>query len=132
MFFKTIINNFHFTSTRRVRVKVTIGYKDDLLKAKKVLKEIMENHPNVQKKPSPSVYVMELGDNGVSLSARCWVENVKYLRVLSDVTEKVKLRFEEEGISIPFPQVDVHMEGGKASQASPDLKAEPPLETTVL
>jgi len=131
MLLTTIINNFHFTPTRRVRVKVSIGYKDDLLKAKKVLKEIMESHPNVQKKPSPAVYVMELGDNGISLSGRCWVENLKYLRVLSDVTEKIKLRFDEEGISIPFPQMDVHVEGGKASQASPDLKAEP-LETAVL
>ncbi len=109
MLFKTIINNFHFTPTRRVRVKVSIGYKDDLLKAKKVMKEVMESHPHVQKKPAPSVYVMELGDNGVNLSARCWVENSKYLKVKTDVTEKVKLRFDEEGISIPFPQRDVHL-----------------------
>ena len=110
MLFKTVINNFHFTPTRRVRVKVSISYKDDLLKAKKVLKEIMEAHANVLKKPAPAVYVMELGDNGVELSARCWVDNVKYLRVLSDVTERVKLRFDEEGISIPFPQLDLHVD----------------------
>ncbi len=119
MLFKTIVNNFHYTPTRRVRVKVTIGYKDDLLKAKKVLKEIMEAHANVLKKPAPAVYVMELGDNGVLLSARCWVENAKYLRVLSDVTEKVKLRFDAEGISIPFPQLDLHMDDGSRRGLQP-------------
>jgi small conductance mechanosensitive channel len=124
MLYKTIVNNFHFTPTRRVRVKVTIGYKDDLLKAKQVLKEIMESDPRVLKKPTPAVYVMELGDNGVNLSARCWVENAKYLRVLSDVTEKVKLRFDQEGISIPFPQRDVHVDGGPACLTSRDVRNE--------
>jgi small conductance mechanosensitive channel len=109
MLYKAVVNNFHFTPTRRVRVKVTIGYKDDLLKAKKVLKEIMESDPRVLKKPAPAVYVMSLEDNGVYLSARCWVDNPKYLRVLSDVTEKVKLRFDEEKITMPHPQRDVHL-----------------------
>jgi small conductance mechanosensitive channel len=122
--FKTIINNFNFTPTRRVRVKVGVGYKDDLLKAKKVLKEIMESDSRVLKKPVPAVYVMELGDNAVMLSARCWVENAKYLRVLSDVTEKVKMRFDEEGISIPFPQREVHVNTGLPGLPSPNVKAE--------
>jgi small conductance mechanosensitive channel len=52
---------------------------------------------------------MELGDDGVNLSARCWVENTKYLRVLSDVTEKVKLRFDEEKIRMAHPQRDIHL-----------------------
>jgi small-conductance mechanosensitive channel len=107
MLFKSIINNYHFTPTRRVRVKVTIGYKDDLVKAKEVIKQLMIDDERVLKKPAPSVYVMELADNGVNLSARCWVENTKYLRVLSDVTEKLKLRFDEEGRERPgFPLND--------------------------
>jgi small conductance mechanosensitive channel len=118
MLFKTIVNNFHYTPTRRVNVSVGIGYKDDLLKAKNVLKEIMETDPRVIKKPAPNVYVMELGDNGVNLSARCWVENAKYLRVRSDITEKMKLRFDEEGISIPFPQRQVHLDGGSERPGS--------------
>ena len=125
MIFKTIINNFHSTPTRRVRVKVTIGYKDDLLKAKQVLKEIMESDDRVLKKPVPSVYVTELGDNGVSLSARCWVENVKYLKVLSDVTEKMKMRFDDEGISIPFPQRHVYMDEGSTGPGSQGVWTEP-------
>ena len=77
--------------------------------AKKVLKEIMDSDPRVLKKPAPAVYVMELDENGVNLSARCWVENAKYLRVLSDVTEKVKLRFDEEKLTLVHPQRDVHL-----------------------
>lgn len=109
---QTVINNFHFTPSRRVKVNVTIGYKDDLLKAKEVLKEIMESDPRVKEKPAPAVYVDELGDYGVKMFVTCWVENLKYLRVRSDMTERVKLRFDEEGISIPFPQLDVHMDDG--------------------
>ncbi|MBN1105546.1 MAG: mechanosensitive ion channel family protein, partial [Deltaproteobacteria bacterium] len=124
MLYKTIVNNFHFTPTRRVRVKVTIGYKDDLLKTKQVLKEIMESDARVLKKPAPAVYVMELGDNGVNLSARCWVENTKYLRVLSDITEKVKLRFDQEGITIPYPQRNVHVDGGPTCLISRDVRNE--------
>lgn len=111
---KSTICNFHFTPSRQVRVKVSIGYKDDLLKAKQVLKEIMETDSRVIEKPVPTVYVMERGDNGITLSARCWVKNAKYLRVRSDITEKVKMRFDEEGITMPFPQRDVHLYGEAA------------------
>lgn len=130
MLFKTIISNFHFTPTRRVRVKVSIGYKDDLLKAKKVLKEIMESDSRVLKKPAPAVYVMELGDHGVNLSARCWVENAKYLRALSDITEKVKLRFDEEKITIVYPQLDVHVDGGPTGLPLPGVTTEPGVEAS--
>ncbi len=125
MLFKTVINNFHYTPTRRVEVKVGIGYKDDLLKAKQVLTEILESDPRASKKPAPTVYVMELGDNGVILSARCWVQNTKFLRVKSDLTERIKLRFDEEGISIPFPQRHLHMEGGLTALCSRGVGAEP-------
>lgn len=115
---KNVINNFHFTPTRQVRLKVTIGYKDDLLKAKQVMKELMVADERVLKKPAPSVYVMELGDNGIYLSGRCWVENPKFLRVKSDLTERLKLRFDQEGITIPFPQRHVHIEGGSTGMGS--------------
>lgn len=129
MLFKTVINNFHYTPTRRVRVKVVIGYKDDLLKAKKLLKEIMESDPRVLKKPAPAVYVMALEDNGVYLSGRCWVENPKYLRVLSDVTEKVKLRFDQEKITMVHPQLDVHFDSETTGLTFQDVGKEPVVET---
>jgi len=111
MIINDIVVNYHFTPTRQVRLPVTIRYSDDLLKAKKVLAEIMTAEPKVAEKPAPKVYVVNLGDNGVELSARCWVENVKYWTVRCALLEKVKLRFDEEGIVIPFPQRDVHLDG---------------------
>lgn len=105
-----IITNNHFAPTRRVRVGVTISYHDDLQKVKKVLAGVFADDPNVLEKPAPSVYVTELGDDGVELSARGWVKNAKYLRIRSDVLEKIKLRFDQEGIRISFPQLDVHLD----------------------
>jgi small conductance mechanosensitive channel len=109
MLFKSVINNYHFTPTRRVRVKVTIGYKDDLVKAKEVIKQLMTDDERVLKKPAPAVSVIDLGDNGVELSARCWVNNLKYFTVWTGLMEKVKLAFDKEGITIAFPQRDVHL-----------------------
>jgi small conductance mechanosensitive channel len=109
MLFKSVINNYHFTPTRRVRVKVTIGYKEDLVKAKEVIKQLMTDDERVLKKPAPAVSVIDLGDNGVELSARCWVNNLKYFAVWTGLMEKVKLAFDKEGITIPFPQRDVHL-----------------------
>ena len=116
----SMINNFHFSPTRRVQVKVSISYQDDLLKAKIVLMEIMDSDSRIIENPAPAVYVKELSDFGVILAAWCWVENSNYLNVRSDLTERVKLRFDEEGISIPFPQLDVHVDA-EAENLKSDL-----------
>ncbi len=110
MIVNDIVVNYHVTPSRQVRLPVTIRYSDDLLKAKKILKEIMTAEPKVKEKPAPVVYVVNLGDNGVELSARGWVENTKFWTVRCALLEKVKLRFDEEGIVIPFPQRDVHLQ----------------------
>jgi small conductance mechanosensitive channel len=109
MILNDILTNYHFTPTRRIRVDVTISYHDDLLKAKQLLKEILADDSRVRPKPTPSVYVTNLGDNGVELSARAWVENPNYLKVRSDLLERTKLRFDREGITIAFPQRHVHL-----------------------
>ena len=109
MILNDVVNNYHFTPTRRIRVDVTISYHDDLLKAKQLLKEILADDSRVLEKPAPNVYVTNLGDNGVELSARGWVENRNYLKARSDLLEKTKLRFDREGIIIPFPQRHVHL-----------------------
>ncbi len=106
-----IVVNYHFTPDRRISLSVSIRYSDDLLKAKKILTELMTADPKVKEKPAPKVYLVNLGDNGVELSARCWVENPKYWAVRCALLEKIKLRFDQEGIVIPFPQMDVHLDG---------------------
>jgi small conductance mechanosensitive channel len=118
MILNDIVNNYHFTPTRRVRVNVTISYHDDLLKAKQLLKEILADDSRVLQKPAPNVYITNLGDNGVELSARAWVENRNYLKVRSDLLEKTKLCFDREGITIALPQRYVHLNNRSEFPAS--------------
>jgi small conductance mechanosensitive channel len=119
MILNDIVTNYHFTPTRRVRVGVTISYHDDLLKVKQELAAVLADNPNVLEKPAPGVYVTELGDDGVELSARGWVENVKYLKTRSNLLEEIKLRFDQEGITIAFPRRDVHLDvSGKVKGTS--------------
>lgn len=101
--------NYHFTPTRRVKVNVGIAYDQDILKAKQIMEAIMISDPRVKTEPRPVVYVLYLADSCVTLGARCWVDNQKYWVTKSELTEKVKFRFDQEGIIIAFPQRDVHL-----------------------
>lgn len=103
------IVNYSKRDTRRVDMVFGIGYGDDLLKAKRVLMEILEQDERVLKDPAPMVTVAALADSSVNFNVRPWVKNADYWGVLWDTTEKVKLEFDRQGISIPFPQMDVHL-----------------------
>jgi small conductance mechanosensitive channel len=105
-----IVINYHFTKTRRVKIDVSIGYNQDLLKAKRILEMIMIEDSRVKLKPSATVYVMDLAANGVNLGGRCWVDNMNYWFARCDLLEKTKLRFDREGIKFAFPQLDLHIE----------------------
>jgi small conductance mechanosensitive channel len=107
--------NYHFTPNRRIYLDVGIGYDQDLLKAKQVLETIMIEDPRVLATPRPIVYVVNLGKGCVELSGRCWVENLTYWRTRCELLEKIKLRFDQEGITIAFPQLDVHFHNKNAS-----------------
>ncbi|MGD8255075.1 MAG: mechanosensitive ion channel family protein [Syntrophobacterales bacterium] len=104
-----IITNATGTSKRRVDMVFGIGYSDDIAKAQKILEEILANHEAILKDPEPVVRVHELGDSSVNFVVRPWVETENYWDVYWDVTRSVKERFDAEGVSIPFPQRDVHM-----------------------
>jgi small conductance mechanosensitive channel len=86
-----------------------IGYSDDIPKAEKVLAEILSSHEKVLKDPEPVIRLHELGDSSVNFIVRPWSKTDEYWDVYWDVTREVKRRFDEEGISIPFPQRDVHI-----------------------
>ena len=111
--------NYHFTDTRRIKVDVGIGYDQDILKAKQILEVLMVEDPRVRVKPRPAVYVLNLADSCVKLGGRCWVDNVKYWATKCDLIEKTKLRFNNEGITIAFPQLDVHHYHGDTSLEFP-------------
>ncbi|WP_415906626.1 mechanosensitive ion channel family protein [Neptuniibacter sp. QD72_48] len=104
-----VITNFSARDTRRVDMVFGIGYDDDLRKAKEILNEIIAADERILKDPAPVVAVSELADSSVNFVVRPWVKSSDYWAVLWDTTETVKLRFDEEGISIPFPQMDVHL-----------------------
>lgn len=103
------ITNVSANPTRRVDLVFGIGYDDDLLKAKTILENILAEDPRVLKDPAPNVAVNELADSSVNFVVRPWVNSSDYWAVYWDLTEKVKLTFDAEGISIPFPQTDVHL-----------------------
>jgi len=115
MIWGDIITNVTGTSKRRVDMVFGIGYSDDIAKAQKILEEILANHEAVLKDPEPVVRVHELGDSSVNFVVRPWVETENYWEVHWDITRSVKERFDAEGVSIPFPQRDVHLHQVPAS-----------------
>ena len=104
-----VIRNVTHQDKRRVDMTFGIGYSDDIPKAEKVLGEIVASHAKVLKDPKPVVRLHQLGDSSVNFVVRPWSKTEDYWEVYWDVTRAVKQRFDEEGISIPFPQRDVHI-----------------------
>ncbi len=103
------ITNFSANDTRRVDFKFGVSYADDIKKVKEVLNRIVAEDKRVLKDPAPMVAVGELGDSSVNFVVRVWVVKADYWDVFFDTMEKVKLTFDAEGISIPFPQRDIHL-----------------------
>jgi small conductance mechanosensitive channel len=103
------IVNYTVKGTRRADMVFGIGYEDDIDKARDIISEILSKEERILKDPPPQVAVSELADSSVNFVARPWVNAGDYWGVVFDVTEAVKKRFDAEGISIPFPQRDVHM-----------------------
>ena len=104
------ITNFSARDSRRVDMVFGIGYSDDLTEAKETIRAILEADAWVLKEPAPLIAVAELADSSVNFNVRPWVMSADYWPVLFETTEKIKLAFDEKGISIPFPQMDVHLD----------------------
>lgn len=103
------LTNFSTEDTRRVDWVFGIGYGDDLKKAKDILNELIKKDSRILNEPKSMVVVSELGDNSVNLTMRVWANASDYWGVFFDMQENVKLTFDAQGISIPFPQRDVHV-----------------------
>lgn len=104
-----VINNINAEPTRRIDLVVGIGYDDDIRLAKTTLEELVQDDDRILDDPAPTIAVSELGASSVNLVVRPWVNTPDYWNVRLDLTEKIKLTFDEKGISIPYPQQDVHM-----------------------
>ncbi|WP_333608267.1 mechanosensitive ion channel domain-containing protein [Arsukibacterium sp.] len=103
------ITNFSAEPTRRVDLVIGISYDSDLLKAKQLLQQILKEDKRVLAEPAANVAVSELADSSINFVVRPWVNAADYWAVYWDTLEKVKLTFDEQGIGIPFPQMDVHI-----------------------
>ena len=103
------IVNYSSMGTRRVDLVAGIGYGDDIKKAKEIIVSILEKDSRILKDPEYVVAVGELGDSSVNINVRPWVAGADYWAVYSDTLESIKYAFDEAGISIPFPQQDVHL-----------------------
>ncbi|MDZ7661094.1 mechanosensitive ion channel family protein [Thiohalophilus sp.] len=104
-----IITNYSAEATRRLDFVFNIGYGDNVSKAREVIMAIMTSEERIFNDPEPQVLLSNLGDNSVDLTVRTWVNAPDYWPLKFELTEKVKTAFDREGISIPFPQRDVHL-----------------------
>lgn len=103
------IINYSAEETRRVDMVFGIGYNDDIKKTKKVLLQLIKADDRILEDPAPLVVVSELADSSVNFTVRAWCKSADYWGIYFDMHENVKLEFDRQGISIPFPQQDVHM-----------------------
>ena len=112
-----VIKNVTAQDIRRVDMVFGISYGDDIPKAESILNDILTSYDEILDDPEPMVRVSALGESSVDFIVRPWVKVEDYWEVFWDVTKTVKMRFDEEGISIPFPQRDIHIHGLEGSGA---------------
>ena len=103
------ITNFSTEPVRRVDMTFGVGYEDDIKKAKEILSSLVKQDSRVLQTPEPTVVVSELADSSVNFSVRVWCNAADYWPIYFDMQEKVKLNFDKAGLSIPYPQQDVHV-----------------------
>ncbi|MCG7907776.1 MAG: mechanosensitive ion channel, partial [Candidatus Thiodiazotropha taylori] len=95
--------------TRRIDLVIGIGYEDDIKQARDLLTQILAEDETVLKDPAPTIMLLELGESSVDFAVRPWVKSGDYWTTRAALLEAIKTRFDQEGISIPYPQRDMHM-----------------------
>ncbi len=113
------IVNYTKKDTRRVDLIVGVSYEDKIDKVKEVINEVLHAEEMVLKDPSPTVAVYEMADSSVNFVVRPWVKTENYWNVYFNVTENIKKEFDAKGITIPFPQRDIHLYSEKTGQSQP-------------
>lgn len=106
------LKNIFAEPTRRVDMTFGISYEDDILKAKQVIRDVLTANDKVLQSPAPDIFVSAHADSSISLLVRPWCESKHYWDVYFGTMEGLKLAFDREGITIPFPQRDVHIKSG--------------------
>jgi len=103
------ITNYSARDTRRIDMLFSIGYEDDIKLAKTLIESALGQESRILADPAPAIMVMELGASSVDLAVRPWVNSAEYWLVRSDLLESIKAAFDANGISIPYPQQDIHI-----------------------
>lgn len=103
------IRNYSTNSTRRVDLVIGVGYDDDLSKTREVIQTVLTQDERVLDDPAPTIAVSELGDNSVNFVVRPWVKTTEYWDAYFELTENIKNALDANGISIPYPQRDIHV-----------------------
>ncbi|NAW67524.1 small-conductance mechanosensitive channel MscS [Photobacterium halotolerans] len=103
------ITNYSRHETRRIDYVIGVSYKSDLKKTKEVLKRVVDAEPRLLKTPAPTIGVVALADSSVNFVVRPWVKTADYWAVYFDLLQAIKEELDKEGIEIPFPQMDVHL-----------------------
>lgn len=106
------IINLTKRTTRRIDLVIGIGYDDNIGKAKQIIEDIISKHTLILADPAPTIMVLELGESSIDLAVRPWVNTPDYWGVRSDLLQEIKETFDKEGISIPYPQRDLHIISG--------------------
>lgn len=103
------ITNYSARDTRRIDLVIGIGYGDDIKKARDLINQVLEADATVLKDPAPTVMLLELGASSVDFAVRPWVKSADYWTTRAAVLEAIKTTFDKEGVSIPYPQQDIHL-----------------------
>ncbi len=104
-----VITNYSVNDKRRIDIVASVSYKDNLDTVRKVLEEIVSREERILEEPAPTIGVLELAESSIDFAVRPWVATADYWKVRFSLLEEIKRRFDENGISIPFPQSDVHL-----------------------
>ncbi|MGI9038248.1 MAG: mechanosensitive ion channel family protein [Gemmatimonadota bacterium] len=118
-----VIKNITAESIRRIDLVFGIGYGDDIPQAEAILHRIVEQHPGVLDEPAPVIKLSNLGDSSVDFIVRPWCATADYWEVRWDILRQVKLTFDQEGVTIPFPQRDVHLHTAGRREAPAEAMA---------
>lgn len=104
-----VIENYTKKGTRRLDLVAGVSYGDDIIKVKKILQEILDNEPRILPEPTPTIGLMKMGDSSINFAFRPWVKVEDYWDLFFGLQEQIKIRFDAQNITIPFPQRDVHL-----------------------
>jgi small conductance mechanosensitive channel len=114
--FGSVISNYNVHETRRNDMVIGISYDDDIDSAFAIIESVLAGDERVLAEPAAGVFVANLGDSSVDIAVRPWCKGSDYWPLRADLTKKIKQALEAGGCSIPYPQRDVHLQGGGAGQ----------------